>query len=255
LAIAVLAAIVSVVFIFWRPLAVETVYPVERARSVWAKSFWVRVKGVFQGANAAAENLRLKREVAALALLKGEVARVEAENRRLRKMVGYAARAKGEWIAAGILSRGGGAGVEREMIRVDKGSLAGIREGAVVVVPDGLVGQVRLVTPHTAEVALISDRRVRVACEIEQAQGVPARGVLAGGTDALLDLRHLTNAEQASAQARVLTSGLGGVFPKGLAIGTLQAVRKDENGLACRGEVRPFVDFLALEDVFIRREK
>jgi rod shape-determining protein MreC len=52
-----------------------------------------------------------------------------------------------------------------------------------------------------------------------------------------------------------LTSGLGGVFPKGLVVGTLLDVRKDDNGLACEGEVQPAVDFSTLEDVFIRRGK
>jgi rod shape-determining protein MreC len=52
-----------------------------------------------------------------------------------------------------------------------------------------------------------------------------------------------------------VTSGLGGVFPKGLEIGTLLDVRRDEKGLAREGEVLPSVDFSMLEDVFIRREK
>jgi rod shape-determining protein MreC len=111
------------------------------------------------------------------------------------------------------------------------------------------------VTPHTGEVTLLSDRTVRVACEVERANGVRLRGILCGGTEDLLVLRHLTNAESATARSRVVTSGLGGVFPKGLEIGTLLDVRRDEKGLAREGEVLPSVDFSMLEDVFIRREK
>lgn len=246
------AAVVAVSFFFFRPAAVEAVYPVERAKEVWARRVWTRVAGFFRGAAAAAENVRLRREVAALSLLRGDLERLEADNARLRKALGYVAREPGRWVAAAVLSEGGAA-VGRYTVRVDKGGLAGVREGAIVAVPDGLVGRVASVTPHTAEISLLCDRRVRVACEIEQAGG--ARGILCGGTEDLLALRHLTRADRAAPRARVVTSGLGGVFPKGLEIGTLHSVRKDENGLAREGEVLPSVDFSTLEDVFIRREK
>ena len=68
-------------------------------------------------------------------------------------------------------------------------------------------------------------------------------------------LKYLTNVEKAVPRARVVTSGLGGVFPKGLEIGTLLDVRTDERGLVREGEVLPSVDYLSLEDVFIRREE
>lgn len=254
IAVAALAAIAVVFFIF-RSAAVEAVYPVERANSVWARRVWTRVKGFFNGAEAAAENVRLRREVASLTLLRGDIERLEAENARLRKTLDYAAREPGVWIAAAVLSKGGGAAGAGRTLRVDKGSLAGVRTGAVVTVPDGLVGKVVETTPHTARIALLPDRSVRVACEIELAGGGRVRGILCGGTEDLLVLKHLTNADHLAPRSRVVTSGLGGVFPKGLEIGTLLDVRRDEKGLAREGEVLPSVDFSTLEDVFIRRGK
>jgi rod shape-determining protein MreC len=53
----------------------------------------------------------------------------------------------------------------------------------------------------------------------------------------------------------VVTSGLGGVFPKGLEIGTLLEVRRDEKGVAYEGEVLPSVDYKSLEEVFVRSEE
>ena len=121
--------------------------------------------------------------------------------------------------------------------------------------PSKYQGVVASVTPHTAEVALLCDRAVRVACEIEQSGGVRTRGILCGGTEDLLSLRHLTNAQTVAPRSRVVTSGLGGVFPKGLAVGTLHDIHNGEDGLPYRGDVLPSVDFSTLEDVFIRREK
>lgn len=255
MAIAAMAAVVAVVFFFCRSAAVEAVYPVERAKLIWTRKVWTRVVGLFRASEMSAENAKLRREVAALSLLNRDVERLEAENVRLRKTLGYAARSPGEWVAAAVLSRGGGAAGTGRKIRVDKGSLDGVRIGAAVTVPDGLVGRVTEVTPHTAEVSLICERSVRVACEIERTDGSYARGILCGGTEDTLSLRYLMNADDIIARSRVVTSGRGGVFPRGLGIGTLLSVQRDEKGLAREGEVQPAVDFSMLEDVFIHREK
>jgi len=237
-----------------RSVAVEAAYPVERAQQTFARRVLSRVSGCFRGAAAQAENVRLRREVAALKLMRDDVARLEAENARLRQALDYRAKRPEAWLAAGVLSSGGGAAAARTALRVDKGSLDGVREGAVAMVPEGLVGRVESVTPHTAEIALLTDGRLKVACEVETGARKRPQGILAGGGDRLV-LRHLTGATEVPPRAKVLTSGLGGVFPRGLVIGTLLDVRKESGDLAREGEVLPAVDCSTLEDVFIRREK
>lgn len=210
--------------------------------------------GLFRGSSAMAENVRLRREVASLAILRGEVERLEDENARLRDALGYATRAPGRWLAAGVLSSGGGAAGIGNRIRVDKGSMAGVVKGAVVVSPDGLVGRVSDVTPHTAEIALVTEGTVKAACEIETESG-GLRGILSGGDDDVLVLKHLMGDADVPPRSRVLTSGRGGVFPRGIEVGTLIRVRCDSDGLALEGEVLPSVDYSTLEDVFIRCAK
>ena len=250
-----IAAVAVVLLVLFRSVAVEAVYPVERVERLFVRKVWTRVTGFFNGAAVRAENVGLRREVAALAMLKGDVERLEGENARLRRALDYAARQSGQWLAASVLSAGGGAAGAGDTIRVDKGSLAGIRVGAVVAVPDGLVGRVVSVTLHTSEIALITDRAVKVACEVE-APGVGiVRGVLSGGGEDALLLKHLSGAAAVPPRSRVLTSGRGGVFPRGIEVGTLLAIREDSKGLAREGEVLPAVDYSSLEDVFIRREK
>jgi len=248
----VLGAIGAVVLMASRAVAVEAAYPVERVQQSIVRRVCSRISGMFRGAAAEAENVRLRREVAALSLLREDAVRLEQENARLRKALGYVTAQPGRWIAAGVLSREGGAAGVAQTVRVDKGSLAGVREGAVVTVPEGLVGRVSLVTPHTAEVLLIGDRSCKVACVVEGTGTHKVRGILCGGDDDSLLLRHLTDVSEVPARSQVLTSGLGGVFPRGIAVGTLLDVRKDADGLASEGEVLPAVDFSTLEDVFIR---
>jgi rod shape-determining protein MreC len=250
-----LAVIGTVLAVSFRAVSVEAVYPVERAGQTFSRRVWTRVRGMFRGAAACAENVRLKREIASLALLRGDVEKLEAENARLRDALGYVRKTPGLWLAAGVLSKGGGAAAARDTLRVDKGSLDGIVSGAVVVSPEGLVGRVGAVTAHTSEVMLITDSSVKVACEIETLDAVRPRGILLGGDEEALLIGYLRNAGEVLPRSRVLTSGLGGVFPKGLTVGTLIDVRKDGNNLATEGEVQPAVDFSTLEDVFIRRGK
>ena len=250
-----LAAIGTVVLLAFRGVCSEAVYPVENASLAFRTRVWTRIVGLFRASSAQAENVRLRREVASLALARGDVERLEAENARLRRALGYVERQPGDWVAAAVLSSGGAAAGSPNVIRVGKGALAGVRDGAVVAAAEGLVGRVTAVTPHTSEVTLITDRGVKVACEVETGAGRRICGILSGGGEDLLALRHLTDAGEVPPRARVLTSGRGGVFPRGLEVGTLLDVHTDAEGLAREGEVQPHVDFSALEDVFIRRGK
>ena len=248
-----IAAAIAAVLVCWRSASVEAVYPVERAKRAFSQRVWTRVTGLFRGSAAKAENVRLRREVASLALLRGDIERLEAENVRLRNALGYVKREPGRWLAAGVLSAGGGAAGAGDRIRVDKGSLAGVADGAAVVVPEGLVGRVTAVTPHTSEISLVTDASVKVACEVEaDADGM--RGILSGGSEDLLVLRYVSGSA-APSRARVLTSGRGGVFPRGIEVGKLLQTRLDPDGLSRECDVLPSVDYSSLEDVFIRCAK
>ena len=235
-------AIGALILIEFSPSIVgEAVYPIERIRS------FVRRAG--QGP----ENVRLRREIAALSMVREDCFRLRAENAALREALGYTARLPGAWEAAEVLSSGGGAAATRDVIRVGKGSLSGIREGAAVAVPEGLVGRVTSVSPHTSEVLLLTDPSMRVSCRIEADGNVAAYGILTGADADRVLLGHLSGSAALSPHAKVVTSGLGGVFPKDIRIGTLLLVTNGVRGVM--GEVLTSVDFATLEDVFIRCDR
>lgn len=230
----------------------ETVYPVERAVSLLDRTVLCRVSGLFSGASAAAENVRLKREIKALSLLRGDCERLRVENARLRRVLDFKAKAPETWISAAVLSVDGGAASTRRFLRIDKGSLSGVKENAVVVVPEGLVGRVTSVSAHTAEVSLITDPAVKVACQVRTTTGEPVFGILSGDGTGRLVLEHVQGSGRLQDRSAVGTSGLGGIFPKGIGIGTLLVA----NGVRVEGgEVIPSVDLSTLEDVFIRRDQ
>lgn len=260
-------------FLCGRIVAQEAVYPVENGSHWFAHGPWARFKAVFRPARTAAENETLKREVASLKMLQGEVSRLVAENARLRSQLGlgsHDALPTNSWICAPVLSQGGVAGVNG-LIRIGRGQLDGVTKDAAVAVPEGLVGRVEQVSPRTADVRLITDPRVNVACAIETADPTlpPVLGILSGGgtssrtvgTHVLyfahpFHAHHLPRRPRLAEGAKIVTSGLGGIFPRGLAIGTLMDEQgEDEENLEREGRVQPAVDFPSLEYVFIRREK
>ncbi len=250
-----LGAVVAVVLCLSRSVAVEAVYPFERGWRLFKDKVCSRVAGAWRGSAASAENIRLRREVASLALDREDLLRLEAENARLRRALDYKARAPETWLAAAVLADGGPDNSDRRSLRTDKGSLAGVREGAIVTVPEGLVGRVVSVTPHTSEVLLITDTSLKVGCEVVLPGGDVVRGTLAGGTNERLSLRHILSSAEVPPRSLVFTSGLGGVYPKGIAVGTLIEVLQDHDSPRREGGVLPAVDFSTLRDVFIRRER
>ena len=235
------AVVLTALYFVFRSATAESIYPVERTMRFLRRNVVSRVVGAFRGAESRAENMRLRRQVMSLSVLIGDMERLEAENARLRAIVDYKARSPERWIVAGVLSRGGGAVDSGGMIRIDKGALAGVRKNAIVVVPEGLVGKVQSVTSHTAEVMLMTDPRLNASCVFES-RGPKVYGIVSGGSEDRIAISHIAgDAGSLSPGTRVLTSGLGGVFPAGYVIG-------DYVG---DGAARPRVDFSSLEDVLV----
>ena len=254
LLIIVMAVAGACALVVFRSVAIEAVYPVENAVRFFTRGVRSWATGVFRASAVLAENERLRNEVGALSVLRGEMVRLKSENASLRKSLGYAEKTHGNWLAAEVLSRYGASAGVCKSIRVDKGSLAGVREGAVVVTPDGLVGSVHSVTPHTSEVSLITGGALKVACEVDTGAASRAYGILVGEGGALV-LRHVSGMQAMPLGSKVFTSGRGGVFPRGIEVGVLHVIRVDGRDRLREVEVLPQVEYATVETVFIRHEK
>lgn len=276
----IIAACVAVVALgLWlvcgRGVVKEAVQPVENGSMWFSRSVWSRVRGVFRGSSAEAENIRLRQELDLLRMVHADARRVLDENARLRGLLALDAprgtQVTNGWICAPVLSRDGAAGV-RGLVRVGRGSVHGVKVNAAVAVPDGLVGRVEQVSARTADVRLITSPAMKVSCSVETddpdlgsiqgiLEGGGARTVRAEADASLLyvidplRIRHLKRRPSLPPRAKIVTNGLGGVFPPGLTVGFLMDGQDvDETSFEREGDVMPAVDFRSLEDVFIRRE-
>jgi rod shape-determining protein MreC len=183
---------------------------------------------------------RLRAERDSLVLAAREVPNLTAENARLRGLLGLSERLGGAWVPAQVLHQ---AGVSDGLSLVlSAGGEAGVEELAPVVTAEGLLGLVRSVDRSTS-VALAwthPDFRASAMVEDRQVFGVIAarRGERAGE---VMELRGVAYRDSLAPGTRVVTSGLGGVFPRGIPVGTVEGILSESAGWQRTYLLRPAV--------------
>jgi rod shape-determining protein MreC len=194
------------------------------------------------------ENHRLRGRLTQLQIEADALQTERLENVRLRRLLDLEERKPYELVASSIVARSldrlGGS------ITLDKGTAEGIEPGRAVLTPDGLVGRVERATPHQARVLTLLHRDCAVAARIERTR---VDGILEWefGNQPTLDLRYISSQEDVKVGDLVVTSGLGGIFPAGIRIGTVARVGLEPNGLMKEILVRPAVDFRSVEEILV----
>lgn len=196
-----------------------------------------------------ADNEQLRIEVQRLKIISQKYDELLAENAKLRQLVDYQATYPFKLKAARVVKRS--AGTWWNTVIIDKGSLDGIGTDSPVITDVGLVGKTGKLSPHLAEVILLTDELCRVSAFVE---GTREKGILTGergGTDLRPDLRlrFLSRNAPITIGANVYSSGDGGVFPQGLLLGKVKRFENKE--ISGEALVEPVVDFENLGHVFV----
>jgi rod shape-determining protein MreC len=192
------------------------------------------------------ENVRLQEEVEALRARLGAVEEAHRENQRLKNLLGLREREPFQVVAAGIVGRD--ATNWFHTLLIDRGSRHGVERHTAVIAPAGLVGQVVEASSSSARVQLITDPVSSVGVLL---QGSRVTGLLVGGQSGRLRIRYLPLRAEIQTGEVVITSGLGGVYPKGILVGKVLAVDGRGGALFQEATVEPSVDFSQLEEVLV----
>lgn len=135
---------------------------------------------------------------------------------------------------------------------INKGSLAGIKEKDVVIASQGLVGKVREVGPNWATVVAFTDPQIAVGAIVTRTEDAAmTEGTIELKAKGLCRLSYLNKNSSAIRGDIVETSGLGGLYPAGIVIGTIKDISIDDNGLTKYAIIQPAVDFTDLKKVYI----
>jgi len=131
---------------------------------------------------------------------------------------------------------------------IDRGKRDGIKEGMPVISARGLVGRIAQVGTEWAKVLLLTDASSAVNAMVQRSR---ATGSVQGRTGHDLVMRYIPQGESVEVEDIVITSGLGGNFPKHLVIGQITAVRQSDVEMFQEARIRSAVDFNRLETVMV----
>lgn len=193
------------------------------------------------------DNQFLKEEVRQLRAQVGELRETALENYRLSHLLEIRNRVGTEALAAKVIGKD--ATNWFRTILIDKGANEGIQRHMAVVTPEGLVGRVVDVTALAARVQLITDPESAVGVLIQRSR---VAGVAAGSHGGIVQIKYLPLMADVIVGDRVITSGMGGIFPKGIPLGrVLRSSRPTNGALFQETEVQPLAEFSRLEEVMV----
>jgi len=195
------------------------------------------------------ENQGLRVENRSLRATNGALRDVEREVNRLRQALAYRERSAFKLVPAEVVTRD--SSTWWRTVTINRGKDDKIEPDMPVVTDEGLIGKTTTVSKNISVVLLLSDENCRVASSVEgtREQGIVSGERVTGGMTPALNLNFLTKQANLQPGQRAVTSGVGGVFPVGLAVGTVKSFRVRE--LDGQAQLTPSVDLAKLEDVFV----
>lgn len=196
--------------------------------------------------NVEQENRGLRESVKLLNKSLVEKSETALENERLRKLLGLRDSLHLPTLAASVVSEDSSPWFRT--VTIDRGRKDGVKEGMPVLSSAGVVGRVVKMGEKSSRILLLTDHASGISAVIERSR---ARGVVKGkgGKDCALDFSE--RGEDVRIGDVVVTSGLGGGYPKGLPIGEVAMVKKGQYGIFQVVDVRPYVNISRLEEVLV----
>ncbi len=196
------------------------------------------------------EIIHLRGRVKVIQSLRIALTESELENQRLRKLIQFSETIEGpRIIGASVIGRTGSP--LSRTIQINKGSLAGIRRGDVVISDSGALGQVLANGKYASEILLMTDSSSAIDVIVERSR---AHGIVRGMSDAkryALHVRDFDRLHDVKEGDIIVTSGVGARFPRGIPVGVVTAVRFNDEGLYTEADIKPYTEFDRIEEVLI----
>jgi rod shape-determining protein MreC len=229
-----------VVLALTEPLQAALTQSGRSVAAMWERYVWL--------VDTQEQNLALVEENRELRASLQGVTETRLENQRLKKLLDFVETDPRPVLPAMVVAED--AGSWARTIVIDKGERQGVREGLPVVVAEGVVGRVIKVAPGSARVLLVIDASSSVAGLVQRFR---TRGV-ARGNGRGLSFEYALREAVVEVGDLVVTSGMGGLFPKGLVLGQVTSVQRQDSSLFQQIELRPNLDFSRLEEVLVLLE-
>jgi rod shape-determining protein MreC len=226
------------------------------------------ITACFQGPVLARRNQDLAAQVHALLVQNQNLNLAQAENVRLRALLGFQQKSPLPLLAAEVVAIDPSA--QTDTLILARGTADGVRPRAVALAPNGaLVGPVLDVSSHSCSVLMLTDSACSVGAQVVRRAAPPVLlfssraaktisvrngpvGICQGDRAGHMTLTYLPAVADVRVGDLVTTSGLGGIYPKGIPIGTVEVVTADKARSVKTARLRPAVDLDHLEQAFLR---
>jgi rod shape-determining protein MreC len=192
------------------------------------------------------ENLRLKKDLEEAQSQRAGLMELKVENRHLTDLLELKYALGMNAVAADVIG-GDATGLSRTLI-LSEGTTDRLKRNMAVISTAGVVGRLIAVSPDASRVLLINDHNSAVDTFDQRSR---ARGIIAGVVDDGLVMKYVDRTEDVKAGDVVITSGMDGIFPRGLLVGEVVKVSQEGPGLFLNVQVKPAVDFRKLEQVLV----
>jgi rod shape-determining protein MreC len=193
------------------------------------------------------QNQQLQADLNRVRLQEASLAEAARQDLRLQKLFGFQQQYVSKTVAAHVIGTSG-TDLSR-VLYIDKGTSNGIRTDMPVITPDGVVGKVRDVFPHTAQVLEINDLTSGLGVILTETR---LRGILRGNTAGQTEIIDILPDERIQSGERVVTSGGDQIYPRGLPVGIVERVVSDpERNPYVAILIRPAVNLSRLDEVLV----
>lgn len=228
----------------------ELMAPAQRLLSSLGASLDAVLHGYTELVGARDENRDLHRQLASLASERARMAELEAENRRLSELLELHDALESPVVAVNVI--GGDANAVARTLVIGQGARGGLRRDMAVIAMEGVVGRLIAVAPNASRVLLIDDHNSALDAIDQRSR---ARGIIAGVIDEGLTMKYVSRSDDVRVGDMIVTSGMDGIFPRGLLVGQVGGVSQEGPGLFLNVAVQSAVDFRKLEELMVLTQK
>ncbi len=200
----------------------------------------------FMLANVSRENEHLQEQIEQLNQRQARMVELELENHRLAELLDLKEALDLKLIAADVIGSDA-TGMARTLI-LSQGSASGLAPGMGVIATGGVVGKLIASSHNASRVMLLNDHNCAIDAFVQRSR---ARGIVSGVADDGVIMKYVERTEDIKVGDTVVTSGLDGVFPRGLLVGSVSAIERKGPGLFLNISIKPAADLLRLEQVLV----
>ena len=225
--------------------AAAVVTPLERGGTWMTSGFGNIWKGYVGLRNARAENENMRSEMQRLQLRNQELESQNAEARRLASLLNFHdAHTEAQMLAAEVI--GSSSDSSSHTLFINRGEKDRVRMNLPVITPEGVIGKIVEVFPHSAQVQLINDPSSGVGALFATTR---THGVVSGSGGSSPHMDYVANEEKVTPGEMIVTSGEDRIFPKDLLIGTVESAKQSNTFQVIT--VKPAARLDRLEDVIV----